>query len=319
MVMYENPRRSTREIGRYVNDFDTALKFLQGKSQKTLTDNTQVLNHLPSEGYIAVRLYRTDIVRFYPDGRVELNSGGYHSVTMNQLLPPGFKVEQKASAWSVRMPDGSRARFFDGMMLQGPLPQTTRDTLLGLSKKLTRPEYPGHQPNPRKRKSAYADFGSISSGTLRDEDLIGAFSSELRSLAERAGKFYGNVKALVADAGDVLDALSDEDGEESYWRTIRKEPMEPSEMVDELTDALQEYAPPFGYFGASEGDGADFGFWPSWDQIREAVHSKELLQVNDLSEVPKGYNGMVLAVNDHGNTTLYEWKRGRGTEVWGVV
>ena len=34
-----------------------------------------------------------------------------------------------------------------------------------------------------------------------------------------------------------------------------------SEIVSELMDALNSYAPPNMYFGSIEGDGADFGWW----------------------------------------------------------
>ena len=34
-----------------------------------------------------------------------------------------------------------------------------------------------------------------------------------------------------------------------------------SEIVNDLMDALNEYAPDGYYFGAIEGDGSDFGFW----------------------------------------------------------
>jgi len=38
--------------------------------------------------------------------------------------------------------------------------------------------------------------------------------------------------------------------------------------------------------------------------------------VNDLSEVTKGYNGLVLHVNDHGNVTLYKaFKNGNFHEI----
>jgi hypothetical protein len=47
------------------------------------------------------------------------------------------------------------------------------------------------------------------------------------------------------------------------------EPMKDEEdahfLLTEIQDALELFAPPGAYFGAHEGDGADFGFWPGED------------------------------------------------------
>ena len=43
------------------------------------------------------------------------------------------------------------------------------------------------------------------------------------------------------------------------------------------------------------------------------------LRVSDLCEVPAGYSGEVLLVNDHGNMSLYAYSRGRGRELWGIA
>ena len=64
------------------------------------------------------------------------------------------------------------------------------------------------------------------------------------------------------------------------------------------------------------GDGADYGFWVSWDSIEDAQHDGELLRVSDISEVPDDHTGSVLLVNDHGNATLYD---SDGNELWAVV
>jgi hypothetical protein len=85
--------------------------------------------------------------------------------------------------------------------------------------------------------------------------------------------------------------------------------------VNELQDILSNNAPSYFYFGAHPGDGADFGYWLS-EGFEEEFDG---LKVSDLAEVPKGYSGEVLHVNDHGNMTLYAYSRGRCREVWGMV
>ena len=141
----------------------------------------------------------------------------------------------------------------------------------------------------------YASFGSISRGTMRVEDLIDNFSYELRKLAKASRRIREFVPLLKK-----CDKYSEDDA---------------PDIVSDLFDALQEFAPPYGYFGAHEGDGSDYGFWPSFD----AIEGSDALKVSDLSEVPRGYSGEVFLTDDHGGLTLYNYVRGRAYEVWGVV
>lgn len=151
--------------------------------------------------------------------------------------------------------------------------------------------------------ASIARFGSISSGTMRAADLIPAFSWELRRLAEKLGPTpdlpVSPEIALCNEADNVEDYESDE----------------ASELLEELSNALSEHAPAYGYFGAHPGDGADFGFWLSefFEQDFDG------LKVSDTSEVPADYSGEVLHVNDHGNCTLYSANNGELTEIWGLV
>lgn len=153
----------------------------------------------------------------------------------------------------------------------------------------------------------YASIGEISSGTMRTEDLLDTFADELEDLVQR------NAAAWCSDAGRaerdryvtlIGDAreIEDFDSEEA------------SEIVDELSDALGEFAPPYCWFGANENDGASYGFWPCLD-----ADEFDGLKVDDTSEVPDDYEGEVLHVNDHGNMTLYSASAGELTEIWSVV
>ena len=103
----------------------------------------------------------------------------------------------------------------------------------------------------------YAAIGTVSHGTLRTEDLIEAFSRELDYLANRSDMpRHPQIDNILKDAADCRDFDSED----------------ASDIVQELIEWLQEYAPPFAYFGAHEGDGSDFGFWIDHDQIDEATH-----------------------------------------------
>lgn len=143
------------------------------------------------------------------------------------------------------------------------------------------------------------NLGSVSSGTMRPEDLIPTLISELKSqkpLARRHRRLVREINQRM-NAGDYFE-LEDADRD-----------------LESLFDALNEYAPSYFYFGAHPGDGSDYGYWLS-ECFTEDFGG---LKVNDLSEVPTGHTGEVLIVNDHGNMTLYAYSRGRSREVWAIV
>ena len=85
-------------------------------------------------------------------------------------------------------------------------------------------------------------------GTLRDEDLLDAFAATLEDCITKNPELWvehrQNLTALVWDAREA--AVGSEMS---------------GELINDLIDALQEFAPPGHTFGAHEGDGADFGFW----------------------------------------------------------
>jgi hypothetical protein len=138
-------------------------------------------------------------------------------------------------------------------------------------------------------------IGSISHGTMRPEDLIPEFIYTLKQLDTE--KRYAR---LIEEAEAITDFDSDE----------------ASEILNEdLFNALNEFAPPYFYFGSHPGDGSDYGFWLSEDCLVDF----DGLKVNDTSEVPEDYVGEVIHVNDHGNTTLYVADGGKLTEIWAIV
>jgi hypothetical protein len=144
-------------------------------------------------------------------------------------------------------------------------------------------------------------IGSISEGTLRTEDLIDCFSNELSALllagmsptGAMAEGWRQSFETLVSEA----DKLSEFDSDYA------------DEILFELQEALEAFAPPYCYFGAHEGDGADFGYWPALDSVRELP----LVQDGDEARA-RGED--CYSVNDHGNITVYG---GDGCVLWGCV
>lgn len=152
----------------------------------------------------------------------------------------------------------------------------------------------------RSRNNYSKNIGSVSCATMREEDLIPAFVYELESqrpLKREHRRKLREIKRRMEQDGYYQS-------EDAGW-----------DLNEFLFDALNEYCLPYFYFGSHPGDGADYGYW-----LSEGFEDEfDGLKVDDLSEVPTGYTGEVLLVNDHGNMSLYAYSRGRGREIWGIV
>lgn len=106
----------------------------------------------------------------------------------------------------------------------------------------------------------YFNPGAVSHGTLLNRDLMESLSSELERycgaeltpacLDQRAFDAWHSVNDARAMLENEAFDCETEAG---------------SEMVNELIDRLNSYAPDGFYFGTHEGDGSDFGFWQSSD------------------------------------------------------
>lgn len=71
-------------------------------------------------GIVSVRLFHTTIARFYPDGRITLNTGGYHTRTTVDAL--NCLVSRRGVVWTERRLglvycpyNGESIPFVDGM------------------------------------------------------------------------------------------------------------------------------------------------------------------------------------------------------------
>jgi hypothetical protein len=92
---------------------------------------------------------------------------------------------------------------------------------------------------------------SISSGTMRPQNLIPAFLDAVEAYAPDhytaiMVQPFGFIPSYVQDEGDDSDWW---DSEEASWK------------LDELFDILNEAAPEGCFFGSHPGDGSDYGFW----------------------------------------------------------
>ena len=158
-----------------------------------------------------------------------------------------------------------------------------------------------------------ANIGTVSHGTARREDLIEAFTVELEHQMDRNAGWLVDQWEYRTDCVDLIWSARESLETDSDM-------IDPYEYVSELIDKLSEFAPPYCYFGAHQGDGSDFGFWPDFDAIRD---SGDVREFSDLSDVDDNYHGDVLIVNDHGNTTLYtvELRDRKQTfrELWSIV
>jgi hypothetical protein len=118
---------------------------------------------------------------------------------------------------------------------------------------------------------------------------------------------------LRSDNADIFKRL--ETGESEI-----DDDVEAGEFLNEdLLNALNESCPDYCYFGAHPGDGSDYGVWPSFESLEEAVSDGEVLKCANLSDVPEDWIGSVMLVNDHGNVSLYSVDGKNTKEIWSVV
>ena len=90
--------------------------------------------------------------------------------------------------------------------------------------------------------------GSISSGTMRSEDLIPKFLEVLRDMCPAEYSYLARLYGIKGDENWELEAGKRET-DELDW------------LLNGIQEILNNEAPEGYYFGASEGDGADYGFW----------------------------------------------------------
>lgn len=158
----------------------------------------------------------------------------------------------------------------------------------------------------QKQEPRWIGLGSVSTATLRTQDLIANFEDALQDsnvTVKRPAAVNRYVRDRKVRNGDEQEA--------SYY-------------LDELTEKLEELAPPYVYFGSHEGDGADFGYWVSFDSLEEDKDSGELPHGDQLPDSAED-GSLFLHVSDHGNLELYQYKAAHDghpaewVSLWSVV
>ena len=96
-------------------------------------------------------------------------------------------------------------------------------------------------------------YGTVSWGTHRPQDLIPTFLGTLADIDGQAFCRFQQEKmgdALTVNPYDLQD-------DDPWWDSD-----EAGYLLEELFATLDDVAPRGHYFGAHQGDGSDFGYWP---------------------------------------------------------
>lgn len=160
----------------------------------------------------------------------------------------------------------------------------------------------------RRTKPTVLQLGSISTGSCRFEDIAPELVSALEALrlsrADRA-----TLRQLSAEV-DAFYAFENENGPQPDG--------EEEDVLSEIYDLAQAYAPDYCYVGSHPGDGADIGCWPS-EEILDGPGGYYSGEVASSRESATSDHSHALEVNDHGNATLYRRAGRRWVECWSVV
>jgi len=143
----------------------------------------------------------------------------------------------------------------------------------------------------------WPNIGTVSHATMRPEDLIFSFLPVLLkyapSLHEESCFQLCQIKAEHVDMGGIAGDMQD------WFDQIN------DYLNESLWEDMDRIAPPYTTFQASEGDGADFGYWPCHEGITEAIDCGDIYDMtnqgahsteHDLSVVRNdedGYSRMV--------------------------
>ena len=96
------------------------------------------------------------------------------------------------------------------------------------------------------------ELGTVIHATHRTQDLIPAFLEAVRRYAD------AEYTQIMASPFSFIPAWVTDEGDDCEWWNSE----EAGYRLDDLFNILDNQAPEGYYFGAHEGDGSDFGYWP---------------------------------------------------------
>lgn len=148
-------------------------------------------------------------------------------------------------------------------------------------------------------KNRKISIGSISTGTMRTEDLIPVFLDTLAYYAPRNAEYIirkYEIPYTKHSTNEELAAWCDTDTAAYVLNEV---------LFYELDYIAQSL--PFTWFGTHPGDNSDYGFWRM--DIYELIQDGDLLRFDDATRNPtraelQDYTHYA-RVNDHGNITIY--------------
>jgi hypothetical protein len=172
-----------------------------------------------------------------------------------------------------------------------------------------------------------ASEGSISHGTMRSQDLIPCFVGVLTEHQHTNASYFQEEWNKMEKQEEYFN-----DPENPFTYEEEQLHMVSMSMLlnEEIFDAMDELSPRGYYFGAHEGDGSDYGFWPSIQEedytiqdsgplgqkysvscnmkhFGEYAHWDTAIKAIKADMEKEMYWPNIWYINDHGNVELIEY------------
>lgn len=156
----------------------------------------------------------------------------------------------------------------------------------------------------------FLSIDSVSHATLKSGDILESFYRYFSPVQHRAPKGLAKKWRSLLSYRQWVRGTFDAD----FWSDTGKD-----EHLDECNEMLElleswayenNYLLPCHYIGANEGDGANFGVWPSWSAIDDLSRYDEIPVFSDGRDakhpVPDVLPaGDCLVINERGNITYF--------------